>query len=101
MTRSLSDLILEFIGVLRAARFVISVAESIDAMNAVTAAGLAPVRMREALRASLIKEQADNPRFDEIFSSYFLGPPAVSAPPRQSRGGRIGLVGRGGLSGGS
>jgi uncharacterized protein len=70
----LSDRLLAFIGELRAAGIRISVAESIDAMNAVTAAGLERVPMREALAASLIKDEADREAFDGTFERFFGGP---------------------------
>jgi uncharacterized protein len=71
----LSDRLLAFIAELRAAGIRISVAESIDAMNAVAAAGLERVPMREALAASLIKEEADREVFDGAFERFFGGRP--------------------------
>jgi len=65
------EAILGFIARLRAAGVRISVAESIDAAHAVAAAGLTRTRMREALAATLIKEEADRPLFDREFDSYF------------------------------
>jgi uncharacterized protein with von Willebrand factor type A (vWA) domain len=97
MVRSLSDLIIEFICSLRAAGVRISVAESVDAMRAIGAAGLALTRMREALRAALIKDEADNLTFDTLFADYFRTRSHSSHPNRQSRGAQIGLIGgRGG-----
>ena len=102
MTRPLSDLILEFVAGLRAAGVRVSVAESLDAMRAIGVAGLALPRMREALRAALIKDEADSPIFDTLFASYFRGPPHDSAADRKSRGMRVGVVGgRGASSAGS
>jgi uncharacterized protein with von Willebrand factor type A (vWA) domain len=63
-----------FIAGLRAAGIRVSVAESIDAMNAVAAAGLARDRMREALAATLVKDEADRARFDEAFGRFFAVP---------------------------
>ena len=101
MTRPLSDLIIEFVAGLRAAGVRISVAESLDAMRAIGVAGLALLRMREALRAALIKDEADSPTFDTLFASYFRGPPPISDPNRKSRGMRIGVIGgQGGSSAG-
>src|SRR5215831_7431063 len=71
-----------FIAQLRAAGLRVSVAESIDAMNAVAAAGLARERMREALAATLVKEEADRPRFDEAFGRFFAAPAAGAARRR-------------------
>src|SRR5208337_3728673 len=93
MTRPLSDLIIEFVAGLRAAGVRISVAESLDAMRAIGVAGLALPRMREALRAALIKDEADSPIFDTLFASYFRGPPHDSDPNRKSRGMRTGVIG--------
>ncbi len=72
----------EFIAALRAAGIRISVAESIDAMNAVAAAGLDRTRMREALAAALIKEEADRFAFDAEFARFFAAP---GGPPREHR----------------
>jgi uncharacterized protein with von Willebrand factor type A (vWA) domain len=72
---SLREQLGKFIGALRTAGIRVSVAESIDAMNAVAAAGLEHVRMREALAAALIKDEADRVSFDEIFGKFFAGPP--------------------------
>ena len=69
----------KFIAGLRAAGVRISVAESIDAMNAVAAAGLERAWMREALAATLIKDEADRATFDEAFGRFFAGPPRRAA----------------------
>ena len=66
----LGDRLLIFIGELRTAGIRISVAESIDAMNAIAAAGLERVPMREALAASLIKDEADREAFDGAFERF-------------------------------
>jgi uncharacterized protein len=63
-----------FIAQLRNAGLRVSVAESIDSMNAVAAAGLARDRMREALAATLIKDEADRVLFDEAFGRFFAAP---------------------------
>jgi uncharacterized protein with von Willebrand factor type A (vWA) domain len=63
-----------FIAQLRTAGLRVSVAESIDAMNAVAAAGLAKDRMREALAATLVKDEADRALFDEAFGWFFAAP---------------------------
>jgi len=77
---SLREQLGKFIAELRAAGIRVSVAESIDAMNAVAAAGLERIPMREALAAALIKDEADRSAFDEVFGRFFAAPP--------SRGGR-------------
>src|SRR5262249_47863365 len=60
----------------------ISVAESIDAMNAVAAAGLEQARLREALAATLIKDEADRAIFDETFTKFFAAPPGTKGKRR-------------------
>ncbi len=76
---ALRDQLVRFIAALRAAGVRISVAESIDAMNAVAAVGLERARMHEAMAAALIKDEADRAIFDESFNRFF-------AAPRASRG---------------
>jgi uncharacterized protein len=71
----LREQLIRFVTELRGAGIRISVAESIDAMNAVAAAGLEHVRMREALAAALIKDEADRVAFDEVFERFFAAPP--------------------------
>src|SRR5271168_3749548 len=75
----LRDQLVSFIAALREAGVRISVAESIDAMNAVAAVGLERALMHEALAASLIKDEADRATFDEAFDRFF-------AAPRRNRG---------------
>jgi uncharacterized protein with von Willebrand factor type A (vWA) domain len=72
----LRDQLVSFIAALRAAGVRISVAESIDAMNAVAAVGLERARMHEALAAALIKDEADRAIFDESFNRFFAAPRA-------------------------
>ncbi len=75
----LRDQLVNFIASLRDAGVRISVAESIDAMNAVAAVGLERELMLEALAAALIKDEADRAAFDEVFDRFF-------AAPRTNRG---------------
>src|SRR5271163_4352282 len=70
----LRDQLVSFIAALREAGVRISVAESIDAMNAVAAVGLARARMHEALAAALIKDEADRALFDDAFNRFFAAP---------------------------
>ena len=65
------EALLGFIARLREAGVRISVAESIDAAHAMAAAGLERVRLREALAATLVKDEADRPAFDREFDLYF------------------------------
>jgi uncharacterized protein with von Willebrand factor type A (vWA) domain len=67
----LCDQIVTFIGALRDSGVRISVAESIDAVNAVAVVGLERERMREGLAAALIKDEADRAVFDESFERFF------------------------------
>ena len=69
---TLSGELLRFVGELRVAEVPVSVAETLDAMRAVAAAGLADrSRMREALAAALIKDEADRESFDAVFARFF------------------------------
>jgi uncharacterized protein len=93
---ALRDAILEFIADLRAAGVRISVAESLDAMRAVAAAGIERPRMREALAAALIKEEADRATFDETFARRFAGAMPTFGNAHRSKGERAGLHGSSG-----
>lgn len=64
--------LLRFVGELRQAEVLVSVAETLDAMRAVAAAGFVDrSRMREALAAALVKDEADRESFDEVFARFF------------------------------
>src|ERR1700679_2415622 len=93
---AMRDAILELIAELRTAGVRISVAESLDAMRAVAAAGIERRRMREALAAALIKEEADRGVFDEAFARRFGGPAPHPGDSRRSRGERAGIHGSSG-----
>jgi uncharacterized protein with von Willebrand factor type A (vWA) domain len=67
-------IVLNFINELRHAGLRISLSESMDAMHAVAALGVEQALLREALAASLVKEEADRPTFDDIFMRFFAGP---------------------------
>src|ERR1019366_8218933 len=82
----LRDQLVSFIAALRAAGVRISVAESIDAMNAVAAVGLERERMHEALAAALIKDEADRAIFDESFNRFFAAPRANRGEHPDQRG---------------
>jgi uncharacterized protein with von Willebrand factor type A (vWA) domain len=92
-SRPFADQLLDFIGELRAAGVPISIAESLDAMRASPIAGLTRVRMREALRASLIKDEAHRDIFERTFLAYFSPLLKFADEARQSRGGALGLHG--------
>jgi len=68
---TLRDELLRFVNQLRGAGVRISIAETLDAMNAISAAGLERAPMREALAASLIKDEDDRHIFDELFAIFF------------------------------
>src|SRR5271163_2556391 len=85
----LRDQLVNFIAALRDAGVRISVAESIDAMNAVAAVGLARPRMHEALAAALIKDEADRAIFDESFNRFFAVPRADRGEHPDQRGDQV------------
>ena len=68
---TLGNELLRFVNQLREADVRVSIAETIDAMNAIAAAGLERTPMREALAATLIKDEDDRHIFDEIFAIFF------------------------------
>lgn len=68
---TLRDELLRFVTQLRGAGVRISIAETLDAMNAISAAGLERAPMREALAATLIKDEDDRHIFDELFATFF------------------------------
>src|SRR5882762_10082450 len=86
---ALREQLVRFIAALRSAGIRISVAESIDAMNAVAAAGIERTRMHEALAAALIKDEADREIFDESFSRFFAAPARVRGEHPDQRGAQV------------
>jgi uncharacterized protein with von Willebrand factor type A (vWA) domain len=68
---NLRDELLRFVNQLRGAGVRVSIAETLDAMNGIVAAGLERVPMREALAATLIKDEEDRHIFDELFATFF------------------------------
>jgi hypothetical protein len=63
--------LLAFVDQLRAGGVPISVAETLDAVVAVGAAGVERLVLREALAATLVKNEADRPAFDTLFDATF------------------------------
>lgn len=63
--------LMAFVTRLRRAGVRISVAETLDAMAAVEAAGVERTVLREALAATLVKEEADRHTFDTAFEQHF------------------------------
>ncbi len=79
---AVDDRIVEFIRGLRLAGVRVSLAESVDAMNAVGVLGVTDKELfRQSLRTTLIKESDDFHIFTELFTLYFGsgGPPLQSA----------------------
>lgn len=76
--------LLRFVDELRGGGVRISVAETLDAMRAVAAAGFERGPMREALAASLIKDEAERPIFDQIYARFF-GRSRAAEPRRPDR----------------
>src|SRR5215208_5765940 len=79
--------LLHFISELRTAGLRISIAESMDAMEAVSAVGIEQDLLREALAACLVKEEDDRFTFDEIFARFFAGPRGRRKGKRHSEAG--------------
>jgi len=84
--------IVEFISALRSAGVRISLAESADAMKAIDAVGvLDKATFKNALKATLVKEPADVPAFDQHFPLYFghegppMQPPEGLSPEQQEQ----------------
>ena len=68
------DVTLRFIDALRTAGLRISVSESMDALQAIGAVGVERDLLREALAASLVKEEDDRPIFEATFTHFFAAP---------------------------
>ena len=70
----MDDKIVEFCGLLRQNGLRVSVAETMDAMQALGVVGLADREMvRAALRATAVKRSVDVPTFERLFELYFSG----------------------------
>jgi uncharacterized protein with von Willebrand factor type A (vWA) domain len=99
--------ILRFVEALRAHDLPVSVAEAMDAVAAIAAAGVDRPVLREALAATLVKDEDDRAAFDELFEAAFPlragaagrrsarrdaggGDGAASGPPRGGEGGGVG-----------
>ena len=66
--------LLSFIDALRGAGLPLTVAETLDAMHAVGALGVERTLFREALAATLVKDEADRSVFDTVFDRCFAVP---------------------------
>ena len=79
--------ILDLVQALRARGGVdVSVAEALDAVNAVAAAGVERETMREALAAALVKDETTRPAFDRLFDEAFPLPGGTEEGKRRRRG---------------
>ena len=78
----MDDRIVEFIQALRAAGVRVSLAESADSMRAIEQIGAMDRDLfKSAMRATLVKEHADFPIFDQLFPIFFnVGPPPMQQP---------------------
>lgn len=68
------ETVVSFINELRSQGLRISLAESMDALQAVAAIGVERELLREALATSVVKEEEDRPLFDGIFARFFARP---------------------------
>src|SRR5215470_7288526 len=82
--------ILEFVQALREGGVEVSVAETLDAVAAVAAAGVEREVLREALAAALVKDEGDRPRFDRLFDTMFPLVGAMGEEPGRKRRRRTG-----------
>ena len=80
---SIREQIIRFVELLRARGVRISPAETMDAIGAIAAAGFARVAMREALAATLVKDEDDRPAFDQAFTDFFPAPVLKTGEPGQ------------------
>jgi uncharacterized protein with von Willebrand factor type A (vWA) domain len=78
--------ILEFVQTLRNRGLDVSVAETLDAVAAVAAAGVEREVLRESLAAALVKDERDRAAFDALFDAMFpLVGPAGDTSRRKRR----------------
>jgi uncharacterized protein len=66
--------LLTFVDALRSAGVSVTAAETLDAMHAVGTVGVERSALREALAATLVKDEAERPTFDELFDRFFAMP---------------------------
>jgi uncharacterized protein with von Willebrand factor type A (vWA) domain len=66
--------LLEFVDRLRAAGLPISPSETLDASRALGVFGIEPVQFREALAATVVKDEGDRATFDAEFAQFFAVP---------------------------
>ncbi|HJW67497.1 MAG TPA: hypothetical protein VJ419_06885, partial [Gaiellaceae bacterium] len=75
--------LLEFAQTLRVNGLPVSVAETMDAVTAVAAAGVERETLREALAATLVKDEDERPTFDRLFDAAFPLGRAMRPPGRR------------------
>ena len=87
--------ILGFVQALREEGLAVSVAEALDAVSAVAAAGVERPVLREALAATLVKDQAHRALFDAAFAAAFpaLATGASAAPSGRASSDAAGRAG--------
>src|SRR5579862_1293116 len=81
--------ILEFVQTLRDGGVDVSVAETLDAVAAVAAAGVEREVLRESLAAALVKDERDRAAFDALFDAMFplVGPADGTGRRKRRRAG--------------
>ena len=80
---SIREQIIRFVEHLRARGVRISSAETMDAMRGVAAAGFGRAAIREALAATLVKDEGDRPAFEQAFADFFGAPSSEAGEPRE------------------
>lgn len=91
MKPTLKDLIARLIGLLRDEGVAVSVAEAMDAARAAALVGIERHVLRDALAATLVKDEADRPAFLAAFARVFPASPRAAAVVKdRRRGGRGG-----------
>lgn len=101
MKPTLKDLIARVIGHLRQDGVAVSVAEAVDAARAAAAVGVERHVLRDALAATLVKDEADRPVFLAAFERVFPATPRAAAAARERRRGGSGGAGAGDHAGGA
>ncbi len=93
--------ILAFVQALRHDGLEVSVAETLDAVRAVTVASLEREVLREAFAATVVKDERDRAAFDRLFESHFPlgGGDEAAGRSRRRRGGGAGGTGARGRAG--
>ena len=80
----MDTLVVEFVSALRSRGVRVSLAESADSLRAIEAIGVWDRQLfKNALKATLIKEPADVPTFEQLFPMFFH---AEAPPPLQPQG---------------